>query len=50
MASVQVYTSIEDLKADRVKRPLTQKEKLRQQAAARTLNNLKKEYLEHKSK
>ncbi|SNS73009.1 hypothetical protein SAMN05421640_1021 [Ekhidna lutea] len=40
MASIQLYSSFDELKKDRLERSLTQKEKLRQKRAA--LNKIKK--------
>lgn len=42
MASLQLYSSYDELKNDRVERPLTQKEKARQKKATRSLNKIKK--------
>jgi len=42
MASVQLYSSFEEIKADRVKRPLTQTEKERQKSAAHSLSKIQK--------
>lgn len=42
MASLQLYSSYSELKNDRVERPLTQKEKLRQQKAVQSLSKMKK--------
>ena len=42
MASLQLYSSFDELKNDRVERPLTQKEKLRQKRAAQSLTKIKK--------
>ncbi|MFM9838368.1 MAG: hypothetical protein ACKVOQ_08900 [Cyclobacteriaceae bacterium] len=42
MASLQLYSSYNELKKDRVKRPLTQKEKLRQEKAVKSLSKIKK--------
>jgi hypothetical protein len=42
MASLLLYSSYEELKRDRVERPLTQKEELRQKRAAQSLNKIKK--------
>lgn len=43
MASLQLFSSYDELKMERVERPLTQKEKLRQKKAAKSLNKIKKE-------
>jgi len=42
MASLQLYSSYNELKKDRVERPLSQKEKLRQKKATQSLNKIKK--------
>ena len=42
MASLQLYSSYNELKYDRVERPLTQKEKLRQEKAVQSLSKIKK--------
>ena len=42
MASLQLYSSYSELKRDRVERPLTQKEKLRQDKAVQSLHKIKK--------
>lgn len=42
MASLQLYSSYDELKSDRVERPLTQEEKARQKKATRSLNKIKK--------
>jgi len=42
MASLQLYSSYSELKQDRVERPLTHKEKLRQEKAVQTLRKIKK--------
>jgi hypothetical protein len=42
MASLQLYSSYKELKKDRVERPLTQEEKLRQEKAVQSLSKLKK--------
>ena len=42
MPSVKLYSSFEELKADRVKRPLTQQEKVRQEKATESLKKIKK--------
>jgi hypothetical protein len=42
MAFLQLYGSYSELKHDRVERPLTQKEKLRQEKAVQSLSKIKK--------
>ena len=42
MAYLRLYSSYEELKKDRVERPLTQREKLRQKRAAESLKKIKK--------
>ena len=42
MPSLQLYSSYDGLKYDRVERPLTQKEKLRQKKAIQSLSKIKK--------
>lgn len=42
MPSFQLYSSFEDLKHDRVERPLTQEERLRQKNATQSLRKIKK--------
>jgi len=42
MASLQLYSSYSELKHDRVERPLTQKEKVRQEKAVQSLSRIKK--------
>jgi hypothetical protein len=42
MPFLKLYSSYNDLKNDRVERPLTPKEKVRQEKAVQSLNNLKK--------
>lgn len=42
MASLQLYSAYSELKQDRVERPLTQKEKLRQEKAVQSLSKIKK--------
>lgn len=42
MASLQLYSSYDELKKDRLERSLTQKEKLRQKRATQSLKKIKK--------
>ena len=42
MTSIQLYSSYDELKKDRIKRSLTQEEKLRQKRAAQSLKKIKK--------
>lgn len=42
MASIQLYSSFDELKKDRLERSLTQKEKLRQKNATQSLKKIKK--------
>lgn len=42
MASLELYNSYDELKNDRVKRPLTQEEKKCQKKATHLLNKIKK--------
>lgn len=42
MASIQLYSSYDELKKDRIERPLTQKQNLRQKRAAQSLKKIKK--------
>lgn len=42
MASLQIFSSYDELKKDRLERSLTQKEKLRQKKATQSLKKIKK--------
>lgn len=41
MSSLQIYSSVEELKADRVERKLSQEEKVRQIHATQSLKKIK---------